>query len=780
VWSSKYEEKNPVHSAGNSRRHLSSGGILKHKLYFGFRIFEFKLMMEEEEVAAPQQPVLAQTGLELPDARDAAVDYVAQMSAERVMILGLISKAVQMVQEKVWDRATGLLVLHELMSKDDLSMEAMLSLASALIEPTVVQSYSRFRELFMLYIHSQAELSETALKLSETARERDVTARERDVTALKLSETALKLSETARERDLAVIDAKRIRVQMVTSMSPVLLAEVACSNYCTSLTSFVEAVRSYCSAFPTYDALVNFAVGLACPAITPLPLGSTLELDLQRVVCENLRNFLNANRSVDFKMLDLSNTAVLGDTKKPDIVLVPKLSYWDKFHQEDEESVAWAGVSFVIELKRRHSCDNTSKEWYADLGQLLERMVKMPANPAFGMMISCNRAVLVCWKKFGDPVLQFDCGPPNGVVEGFSSIYALICALLMNGRSSIGHEETEAEEVAKLLPMSNGRYPVPLGFTSALLLAKYDPNRVFSHVYLAADRTHVLKVYRTYILRNRERHVLSRLSERVLLADKVSDIMPNVIGGVNHLARMYYYLGLKPCGTTDLQRYVRISKSTAEHLGQLKGILASVVSTLGVAHSLGFVHCDIKPSNIVLRVNHPSPVVVIDWEHAYIFNESDTSSASYVSGRTAAFCAYDQGSSSPTYRWDLESFLYTALYVLCHKTLPWAPRISFKASSGVDPENVVALKKSLSTTDEEVLLDVSSWSGEAQEDVLSLCNSLRAVYRCNFTDHVKCAQEFLRVLGEPLSEFVPASITRFDTSQIATESTMSSLLVQLE
>jgi hypothetical protein len=183
VWSSKYEEKNPVHSAGNSRRHLSSGGILKHKLYFGFRIFEFKLMMEEEEVAAPQQPVLAQTGLELPDARDAAVEYVAQMSAERVMILGLISKAVQMVQEKVWDRATGLLVLHELMSKDDLSMEAMLSLASALIEPTVVQSYSRFRELFMLYIHSQAELSETALKLSETARERDVTARERDVTA---------------------------------------------------------------------------------------------------------------------------------------------------------------------------------------------------------------------------------------------------------------------------------------------------------------------------------------------------------------------------------------------------------------------------------------------------------------------------------------------------------------------------------------------------------------------------------------------------------------------
>jgi hypothetical protein len=96
-------------------------------------------------------------------------------------------------------------------------------------------------------------------------------------------------------------------------------------------------------------------------------------------------------------IFDLSSTAIRGDVEKPDFVAVPA-DCFERFHTADDKSVAWAGVSCVLELKQ-DTLPRSGDGYDNARGQLLQRMFVMTSDPSFGAIFSAGAALLLGWKS---------------------------------------------------------------------------------------------------------------------------------------------------------------------------------------------------------------------------------------------------------------------------------------------------------------------------------------------------------------------------------------------
>jgi hypothetical protein len=269
-------------------------------------------------------------------------------------------------------------------------------------------------------------------------------------------------------------------------------------------------------------------------------------------------------------IFDLSSTAIRGDVEKPDFVAVPA-DYFERFHTADDKSVAWAGVSCVLELKQ-DTLPRSGDGYDNARGQLLQRMFMMTSDPSFGAIFSPGAALLLGWKKWDDTVRPWELYMPavqwnaNGLTP-----FAACVALMSVPRAGLGHKCSPAEELAVtfLQPCIQGEtLPEPLGFTSTLTATLAVPRVKQSHIFLRRDGTAVIKLYQDEGFCMHEYEVLDYLHSRNTPTLDISSRVPRAV----KVGNSPLLLSISPAGSTDLQRYGR-RDCTAQGLGRLRTVL---------------------------------------------------------------------------------------------------------------------------------------------------------------------------------------------------------------
>ena len=526
---------------------------------------------------------------------------------------------------------------------------------------------------------------------------------------------------------------RRADLSLYTSLSRRSLADYYDSYAvrCVSLEDFLARVQVHVSSIPTIESFKS-----RIPPVTePLLRAPVSEEDMQNQLRPTFVEKLRENRARG-QVMDTHAIPIAGDVVKPDFVLVSE-EYIREFHGATPRTVAWAGVSVVVELKfaERVASDH--------IGQLLSYMVKMVPEHALGILVTPERACVVYWRKFSSTaVISFDIELNEAKYRGHDGTHrngwALVVAFLSLSREEVGHAGTRAETVARSLRRAGETVsPEPLGFTSRLALDG-DPRREFSHVFLvrrgaAGDR--VRKLFRSAGARDCERDALGRLHDAAAgdVPEAVAESIPTAIAGsdasIPDRGGFLHVLDMSPAGVTDLQRCAHASNDAAS-VRRLHGYLSHVFHALVFAHARRVVHLDVKPSNIVVRAD--GRAMLIDWENACLPGSLNSGG----SLRTPAFCCLAQQSRMDDFggwggaaagpvqpEWDFESFAFTAIYLLCGKRLPWIPDAPFTGALQIPSSSeTFGLKRDLLAG--AAAPDISFWEADARAVARGLVDGL--------------------------------------------------------
>ncbi|OMJ85239.1 hypothetical protein SteCoe_13475 [Stentor coeruleus] len=102
---------------------------------------------------------------------------------------------------------------------------------------------------------------------------------------------------------------------------------------------------------------------------------------------------------------------------------------------------------------------------------------------------------------------------------------------------------------------------------------------------------------------------------------------------------------------------------------------SKILTSLHLLHKAGYIHKDIKPTNICLHLNSPLSICLIDFGISELYLEPDTKThklrrINEFEGNLA-FCSENVACGiSPSRRDDLESLCYLTIYMI-KKNLPW-------------------------------------------------------------------------------------------------------------
>ena len=123
----------------------------------------------------------------------------------------------------------------------------------------------------------------------------------------------------------------------------------------------------------------------------------------------------------------------------------------------------------------------------------------------------------------------------------------------------------------------------------------------------------------------------------------------------------------------------------------------SQLAAIELLHTQHYIHHDIKPTNFMILVDHPSPnTFLIDFSLAQQFHNPKTYlhipySTHYLIVGTLPFSSINrQQGHAQSHRNDLESLAYTIIYSACGK-LPW---------TSLHDHEAILQKKSLITTED--------------------------------------------------------------------------------
>ncbi|WP_019508148.1 serine/threonine-protein kinase [Pleurocapsa sp. PCC 7319] len=187
----------------------------------------------------------------------------------------------------------------------------------------------------------------------------------------------------------------------------------------------------------------------------------------------------------------------------------------------------------------------------------------------------------------------------------------------------------------------------------------------YSRVFLASD---LVNRCQKYVVKQLCFNLcpIKEKQTRMLMFEQEAEVLKKLAGRHNQICQFYDYFKDSD-GLYLVQEWVRgitleqkLLKQQKLSESETKSILINLLPVLECIHSLGIIHCDIKPNNIILRKEDNLPVL-IDFG---ITQEVGTCQSPKLIAGTPGYMSIEQAMGCTTYNNDLYSLGLTAIYLL--------------------------------------------------------------------------------------------------------------------
>ena len=398
--------------------------------------------------------------------------------------------------------------------------------------------------------------------------------------------------------------------------------------------------------------------GIALPPTMALPPKLDIPEAKESALQDALVRFLRAVPDAELEVIDSSTRAIAGSSDKPDVLLASK-GLFEAARAADR--CTWAMACFVAELKTSAftasaaGCysANEATSWLTKDGleafsQLLDRRIGFGhSEPMFGAIVDPRRVMFWRFENHeASNLLRISRWPAEPLplqerVDDRPSGLDHLAALCRTPATYLRPSTAQGDFVALLdglrAELRLGERPmvpvVPLNLGRPVVLNVYSfPSE--GDARRSADPTDVIKMWRAGL----ERRANMEFEIMDLGMDGIAKLHRGARGG--GLLRVGDWCGVRmqwhgPTTLSGALKYFVAHARLQEPWPEVKRVVGEIAAVLLDLHGRGYVHSDVKPSNVVLGGidgGQFKSVAMVDFEHAVRVGMR-------VSGYTSRFCA---------------------------------------------------------------------------------------------------------------------------------------------